>query len=93
MKNLAREFNVDPKSETFANLKATFERQWEQIKQFADPNGDGRMTLDEWLAYWHNALNTPGALEMLVVSYNQTFHAMFDLVDPDGPKGCFNADR
>jgi hypothetical protein len=93
MNNLAREFKVAPDSETFAKLKLMFEGQWNQIQQSADPNGDGRVTLDEWFAYYENIINTPGVLEMLVEGYNQAFFALFDLVDPDGPKGCYTADR
>jgi len=50
MKNVAREFKIAPGSETFAKLKALFEAQWNQLKLFADPNGDGRVTLDEYSA-------------------------------------------
>jgi len=93
MRNLAREFKIAPDSETFAQLKTMYDEQWNQTQQFADPNGDGGITLEEWFAYWDNTFNTPGVLEMLVVGYNQAFFAVFDLVDPDGPKGCFNAER
>ncbi len=93
MKNMAHEFNVATSSETFSDLKTMFESQWEQIKGFADPNGDGRVTLPEWLTYWDNILSVDGALDMLVMGYNASFHALFDLVDPSGPKGAFNTDR
>jgi hypothetical protein len=93
MKNLAREFKIAPDSETFAQIKAVYDEQWNQTQQFADPNGDGRITLEEWFAFWDNTLSTPGVLEMLVVGPNQAFFAVFDLVDPDGPKDCCSAER
>jgi Ca2+-binding EF-hand superfamily protein len=91
--NLAREFKVSPASDTFAALKAVYAAQWQQIQQFGDPNQDGRVSLDELLTYWDATLNTPGALDVLVTDYSQSYFALFELLDPDGPKNCYTPDR
>ena len=91
--NLAREFQVSPASDTYAALKAVYEGQWKQVQQFADPNQDGRVSLDELLAYWDATLNTPGALDVLVANYSQSYFALFELLDPAGPKSCYTAER
>ena len=91
--NLAREFKVSPASDTYTALKAVYGAQWKQIQQFADPDRDGRVSLDELLKYWDATLNTPGALDALVVDYSKSYFALFELLDPAGPKNCYTAER
>jgi Ca2+-binding EF-hand superfamily protein len=91
--NLAREFTVSSASDTYATLKAVYTAQWKQIQQFADPDQDGRVSLGELLKYWDTTLNIPGALDVLVKDYSQSYFSLFELLDPTGPKNCYTAER
>lgn len=91
--NIAHAFQVSADSETYAQLHAMYTQQWQQIKQYADPNGNGRVDLNEWLAYWDGMLNSPEAMQMLIAGYDEGFLAMLDLVDPKGPSRHITTER
>lgn len=91
--NICKTFSVDADSAAYIQLHAMYAGQWQQLQQYADPNGNGRVDMDEWMNYWTGMLSSSEALQMLVDGYYEGFHAMWNLVDPDGPAGFVTPER
>ncbi len=71
-------------SENYQRLDSVARVWWEQIEQFADSDGDGFVTLDEWIKYQEVSVDQikqqGGRLDMI----DQFCYMLFDLIDNDG---------
>lgn len=56
---------------------------WEQVQQVADKDGDGRVTLEEYLESWDVTLSDKKLYDQLVTGYAQSLLALWDR-DGDG---------
>jgi hypothetical protein len=56
---------------------------WEQVRQVADKDGDGRVTLEEYLGSWNVTLSDKKLYDQLVTGYAQSLLALWDR-DGDG---------
>jgi juvenile hormone diol kinase len=56
---------------------------WEQVRQVADKDGDGRVSLEEYLESWDITLSDKRLYDQLVAEYSQSLMALWDR-DGDG---------
>ena len=68
---------VDPNSELAVKLKAAYERYWEAIA-VADGDGDGAVTMEEWINHFNELGSDPVRLEALVVERGRIILQIFD---------------
>jgi Ca2+-binding EF-hand superfamily protein len=57
---LAQFRGVAPGTSEYADMHATIKSRWDEMREGCDADGDNRVTLEEWLAYWEKVLATPG---------------------------------
>ncbi len=74
-------------SQERADLKERHGKLWHALVTFCDANDDGKVALDEWLAYHAEAIKADEELTTLA-GYESTLQALgdffFDLLDADG---------
>jgi Ca2+-binding EF-hand superfamily protein len=61
--NLAQMRGIASDSPEYDQLQSGYRAAWDQIRQFADPDRDERVTLDEWLAYCSEVVQSPDKFE------------------------------
>lgn len=74
-------------SEVTEALRDAYSRFWDGLRSAADGDGDGGVTLDEWLAYWQITLDDDGLYEAEVHELTDRLFRVFDL-DEDGTIGA-----
>lgn len=57
--NIARLRGLDAGSPEHGELQSVYHAAWDNISRLADSSGDGRVTLDEWLAYGSALVQSP----------------------------------
>lgn len=70
-------------SETTDALREAYRRFWQGLKTAADGDGDGGVSLDEWLAYWQVALENDDRYETEVHALTNRLFTVFDLDEDD----------
>ena len=73
--------NQKPGSPRYETLKSAYMVSWETIKQEADTNDDGQVTLDEFTSALDKTLNDKAKLENVIKKSHQ---AHFEILDADG---------
>lgn len=79
--NLAQLRMFAPGSTDYATLEGLILQSWEELRAFADTDGDGRVSLTEWYGFHDQFLSSPDAFTMF---YQRTAGFMFALFDRDG---------
>ncbi|MFO0626620.1 MAG: EF-hand domain-containing protein [Polyangiales bacterium] len=65
----------------YAKLEELILQSWEELRTFADTDGDGRIGPSEWNAFHDQFLSSADAFEMF---YQRTAGFIFALIDRDG---------
>lgn len=68
-------------SDDARRVHTQFDQVWATLAQHADANRDGKVSLDEWLAFHDQTLSSPEGYEALV---NGTAELVLSTVDLDG---------
>ena len=75
-------------SADYAALEGTNRALWHALEDFCDANGDGRISLKEWLDYHSNALFYEREFLSVIPGFDTTVEAMaeffYQLLDGDG---------
>jgi Ca2+-binding EF-hand superfamily protein len=79
--NLAGIRKLAPSSADYDKLEGLVLQTWEELRAFADTDGDGRVGFAEWLAFHDQFLSAPDAFEIF---YHRTAEFVFALIDRDG---------
>lgn len=79
-KAVAAELGVEAGSERYAQIVGAYRGYWDAFGAPADLNGNGSVTLEEFLTNVSNLLALPDAKAMMTL-FNQGF---FDVIDLDG---------
>lgn len=86
-RRVAQMKGIAPNSPAYEQMLATNQKLWEGILQFADKNNDGKVSLDEWVAYCAATTELltrdQVALEGATKQFAQTMFSTMDL-DEDG---------
>ncbi len=64
-------------------LRAAYARFWDGLRKAADGDGDGEVSLDEWLAYWQLTLEDDRRYEEEVHHLTDRLFRVFDLDEDD----------
>lgn len=78
---LAARHQMDPTSDEFAQIQATFTRVFDSIQDMIDQDHDRRASLDEWWAYFERVLTDEDQFAALIAPM---VHNIFMLLDHDG---------
>lgn len=78
---IAEASQTQQSSPEYERLRASFEADWEALKVRLDTNGDGRVSLEEWLMYYADMLSSDGGYEEIIVKHAE---ATFDADDTNG---------
>jgi Ca2+-binding EF-hand superfamily protein len=83
-KRIARLQRIDPGSDLYNQLVAYANATWIEMAKVADHNGDGKISLDEWLDYSFITIQLieQGNYERLQET-EQFIRTFFDLIDED----------
>ncbi len=73
-------------SPTYVDLRVAYMGRWDKLQASADIDRDGGVDVDEWLAYWQQALDDDTRYEAEVSSITNTLFTVFD-TDEDGEIG------
>jgi juvenile hormone diol kinase len=73
----------EPGDEEYDALEARLLSRWQSMRQFADADHDDRVSLDEWLAYVDDMLDSEDAYEAEVQKIARSTFGVFDR-DGDG---------
>lgn len=73
-------------SPAYLDLRAAYMGRWDGMRASADIDGDGGVDLDEWLAYWQQALEDDSRYEAEVEAITARLFHVFD-TDEDGVIG------
>jgi Ca2+-binding EF-hand superfamily protein len=60
---LARFRGLEPGTPEYGDMYRTIMSRWDHLRETCDADGDNRVTLQEWLAYWDKVLATTGEYE------------------------------
>jgi len=61
--NLAQMHELAADSAEYNELQSAYRAAWDQISRFGDADHDGRVLLDEWLAYGSDVVQSPDMFE------------------------------
>ena len=67
-------------SAEYGRLRDAVMDTWSHIEEFADPNGDGRATLDEWIQTLDDTINNEDKYERYVTPFAT---GVFEMLDTD----------
>lgn len=90
---LAGAFQQEADSAATQQLHAMFMGQWQGMQQYADTDGDNRVGIDECLRFYEHLLSTPEGLDSYIAGFLDGSYALWDIVDPEGPKQATTRDR
>lgn len=90
---MALAFNTRAAPSAAVQLRAAFERQWEQTHQLAGSQRDDRVSLEEWLAYFDFMTNLPEATEAFIHDFVEGSFDLYQRVDPAGPPNAQMRER
>jgi len=80
---LARFRGLAPGTSEYEDLHRTVMARWNNLRETCDADGDNRVTLKEWLAYWDKILATDGEYERVGKPFSVVVARALDL-DGDG---------
>jgi Ca2+-binding EF-hand superfamily protein len=80
---LARFRGLAPGTPEYEEVHRTIMSRWDHIRVTCDADGDNRVTLKEWLAYWDRVLATEGEYERVGKPFSVVVARTLDL-DGDG---------
>lgn len=80
-RSLLRVLAAPPGSEGEAEIEASYATEWAELEELSAARGDGRVTLELWLAYREEQLRGPDAFEVMIDPYVGT---VFTHLDRDG---------
>jgi Ca2+-binding EF-hand superfamily protein len=80
-RSLGRFRNLEPGTSDYEDVHATMMAHWNDLRERVDADGDNRVTLEEWLAYWDKVLMTEGEYERVGKPVSVT---VFNTLDRDG---------
>ena len=78
IKNLRRVAGLEEDSETVKALVAGFSANWEELRGEADADGDGRVTLGEWMAHNERQLEKEGGYDFIAGGIADMVFSLFD---------------
>jgi Ca2+-binding EF-hand superfamily protein len=74
---------LTPGTSEYESMYKTVMSHWDDLRERCDADGDGRVTLEEWLAYWDKVLATEGQYELVGKPFSFIVARSLDL-DGDG---------
>jgi len=80
---LGRFRGLAPGTSDYADMHRTIIARWDEMRARIDADGDNRITLEEWLAYWDRVLATEGEYERVGKPFSVVVARMLD-TDGDG---------
>jgi len=80
---LGRFRGLAPGTAEYEDLHRTIMARWNNLRETCDTDGDNRVTLQEWLAYWDKVLATQGEYERVCKPFSAVVARTLDL-DGDG---------
>lgn len=80
---LARFRGLAPGTSEYDDMYRTIMSRWKNLRETCDADGDNRVTLKEWLAYWEKVLATNGEYERVGKPFSIVVARSLDL-DGDG---------
>lgn len=86
VENLRTLHGLDVDSPGHLELKEGFMRSWDDLRWWADRDGDGGVDVDEWLDYWEELLSREQRYEDEVAGLLSRVFSLFDR-DGDGRLG------
>ena len=72
-----------PGTRMYEDMRETIMARWDDLRKRCDANGDDRVTLEEWLAYWDEVIATEGEYERVGKPFSVVVAHSLDL-DGDG---------
>jgi Ca2+-binding EF-hand superfamily protein len=78
--NFRREFGWSETSDEYRRVLDKHVAVYDSLREFADTNRDGKITIEEWTAHWHNVRRDPALFNQLLAGLAQD---LFDAIDGD----------
>lgn len=88
-KNIAKKRGYNPGEPVYESIKEMLGKIWEGMIKDADANGDGVVTLDEWIRLWDEYAKNPAAAKEWQKLYAKCLFKMAD----DAGDGKIDADE
>ncbi len=81
-KTILQDNHLQPGSTEYETLRSNFEEQWNNLRENMDTDGDGKVSLDEWLDYHDTVLSNNRYDEVFKKQHEGIFNS--DDADRDG---------
>eukprot|EP01121_Diplochlamys_sp_Union-15-3_P022807 TRINITY_DN9820_c0_g1_i1.p1 TRINITY_DN9820_c0_g1~~TRINITY_DN9820_c0_g1_i1.p1 ORF type:complete len:183 (-),score=38.20 TRINITY_DN9820_c0_g1_i1:25-573(-) len=78
--NLTKARGIAPDSEAAKQARSALEREFEALAKLVDKDKDGKITLDEWIDYYHNHVAVNKNIKDIIAASN----GVFKVLDHDG---------